>query len=305
VAAVGGGVLLAFGETDAVHRGVWASVRPLVPVAVAVGCLVLAGADRFRTLESLDEPRRQRLFLFLAVAAMTSLVQVPDAFAVYFGYVAPLLVLALLELVAALGVPPRRTLAVVTVFYLAFATLHLHGSLVLAQGERHFEVTLDTPLELPRGGLLMPARMAEVYEELVRVIQAHSPPGSYVYATPDAPEVYFLAARRNPTRTFFDFFEPDHGRPLERTARLLETLESHGVDLVVIFHDPRFSGPVPPLLATVLERRYPNRSDVGPYSVLWREPSRRGPPRPEPTHREPPQLETGPHESDDAPPTKR
>lgn len=64
--------------------------------------------------------------------------------------------------------------------------------------------------------------------------------------------------------------EDDYDRPLERAARLAALLEECGIEVVVFNRSPQFSLSVPAALIELVERRYPNRADVLPYSVHWR-----------------------------------
>ena len=82
----------------------------------------------------------------------------------------------------------------------------------------------------------------------------------------DCPEVYFLAGRRNPTRTLFDFVDEPRGR----TARIVSTIHAHNVQLVVLNREPHFSGAVPPDLRAALEEEFPNRADAGKFEVRWK-----------------------------------
>src|SRR5439155_206325 len=90
-------------------------------------------------------------------------------------------------------------------------------------------------LALDRGGLEVRASDQELYTRLVKEIQIHSAPGAFIYAAPDAPHVYFLSARQNPTRTLYDFFDQDLGTDLApRTLRIPSALEERQVKVVVI-----------------------------------------------------------------------
>ncbi len=279
-AAAAGAAVVAFGDHPAVHRAVWSSVRPLVPLAVGFGCLLLVRGvrppgdrDRRGRWRRLPARQRQELFLLLAVAGLVSLVQFPDAFGVYFGYAAPLVVLALARVVASQRRSPRALHAVALLTYLAFAVVWLHRSMVLTTGDRYWPVTLDTRLDVERGGLRVPRRMAEHYRRLVEEIERRSAPGAYIYATPDCPEVYFLAGRRNPTRTLFEFFDDDYlADPRARAARILALLEARRVDVIVLHHAPQFSNRIPPPLLRGIESRYPHRVEVRPYTIRWRPP---------------------------------
>jgi hypothetical protein len=88
---------------------------------------------------------------------------------------------------------------------------------------------------------------------------------SFIYVTPDAPEVYFLSGLRNPTPVFYDFFDEEAGR----TDRMLRTLEREGVNVVVLNTGLRFSPPPPPRLVEALEARFSSARMVGPFIVRW------------------------------------
>ncbi len=264
-AAVAAGSVVVFGSHPAVFRAVWYSVRPLIPLATLVGCGLLARGD-------LDVPpiRRQQLFLLLSTASLLSLVQYPESFEVYFAYTAPAAALALAAVVHYRKGAPLKLHAVVLGCYLAFAAVWLHRALPQALARGFWKVTLDAPLAVERGGLKMPRRMADTYRQLVHRVRSHSAPGSYIYAAPDSPEVYFLSGRRNPTRTFFDFFDHDYaGDSPARAERIMALLEEHRVEVVVFKQTPQFSRLSGALLREV-PPRFPNRIEVYPYSIFWR-----------------------------------
>ncbi|MCP4658270.1 MAG: glycosyltransferase family 39 protein [bacterium] len=271
-AAVGAAVAVTvFGDQQAVYRGVWHSIRPLVPVVTILGCLTLSKTLRAKIVRPAT-PRRQQLFLLLATAGMGGLVQYPNAFWIYFCYVAPLVVLAILFLVGEEPPAWRRIWIGVLAFYLLFAVVWLHRGFVLTTGVRYWQVDESARLELDRGGLRVAPRIAAAYEGLVAVVNEHSPPGSFIYATPDCPEVYFLSRRRNPTRTFYEIFEPDYrDDPRGRNRRLLAMLEAHDVDLVVLHWSPKFSDPIGEDLLAEIRARYPHGKAVRPFTVHWRE----------------------------------
>ncbi len=267
VVAVAAGSVVAFGSHPAVFRGVWHSVRPLIPLTTLAGCRLLVRGDRDGSLPAL---RRQQLFLLLSASSLLSLVQYPESFEVYFAYTAPAVALALAAVVRCRKNAPLRLHAVLLGCYLAFATVWLHRTLPQALGSGFWKVTRGVPLALERGGLRMPRRMAATYQELVNQVWSHSAPGSYIYAAPDSPEVYFLSARRNPTRAFFDFFDNDYGGNSRlRAGRLLALMDEHRVAVVVLKQTPQFSR-FPIALEHELPRRFPRRADVYPYSIYWR-----------------------------------
>ena len=78
--------------------------------------------------------------------------------------------------------------------------------------------------------------------------------------------MYFLANRRNPTRTLFDFLDDPKGR----SERILSAIHAQKVYLVVLNRGPYFSGAVPSDLRAVLEKEFPNRADTAQFEVRWK-----------------------------------
>jgi hypothetical protein len=203
------------------------------------------------------------------MTAMCSLVLVPAASWGYFLYFMPIAILTLLGIVTLRPSGPGVRPAVVAAFFLVFG--------VVAVNPNHITLWQGIPvpraqwpsvaLGIARTGLTVSRGDAETYGELVALLTAHSPAGSYIYASPDCPELYFLAQRRNPTRTLFDFFDDTTGRD----ARIVRALESHHVAAVVINTTPLFSPPVTPALHAVLRDRYPDSAVAGAFVVRWRE----------------------------------
>jgi len=106
----------------------------------------------------------------------------------------------------------------------------------------------------------------------VQAIHLHSAPGTFIYATPDSPHVYFLSSRRNPTRTLYDTFDQDFAADLApRTRRILAELDTRDVKVAVINWHPDFTTWIARDLLDALVIRYPNETQLGRYSVRWRE----------------------------------
>lgn len=254
----GAAALLASGVTRvylALWQGLW-WLPPFVTFAAAA-FLVRGGAAG---------ARGTRVFLALAVFGLASLVEVPFAAPIYFFYAAPLL--ALLALALAGGSAAREAWLVgVACFMLAFTTLRLDRGFVRYLGLQPTAHDQTEALRIPRGGgLRVDAAAREEVERVVGMVETLAP-GPYVYATPDAPEVYVLTGRRNPTRTLFEFLDPE---PETRVQRVLEALDRTGVGLVVINRRPLFSDPVSPELVAGLQARYPAAREVGRFLVVWK-----------------------------------
>jgi hypothetical protein len=149
---------------------------------------------------------------------------------------------------------------------MAFAVLRVNDSTLNAMGITYGPYHPTLALALPRaGGLRIPRDQAMVYQHLVPMLQQRAR-GGYIWASPDAPELYFLTGLRNPTRSLFDFFDDTTGR----TARVLAALDARGVTVVALNARPAFSPAIPDDLVGALEARYPYAANVGPYQVRWR-----------------------------------
>ena len=236
----------------------------LLPIATVIGAAFLV--SRARTLPS---DRRQRLMIVAAVLAMFMLIQFPFAARIYFCYVAPLLALGALAVTSELELPSPTVPAVLAATFLAFAVVRMHPGFVYNIGLGFARYQPLVPLPAPRGGdVRILNGMTADYLELVDVVRSHAgSDSSYIYAAPDAPEVYFLTGLRNPTRTMYDVFDDQEAR----TPRLLAALRTHDVKVVAINRAPEFSPPVAGELRAALEREYPLATAIGVFEVRWRE----------------------------------
>ena len=238
----------------------WNMVRMSAPMmVVAAAILATSHADA-----PLSPKARERLFLVAAVAGWCALIQFPVDSYQYFLYVLPLFILAAAAIAVARETPAKH-LAVATL--LAFGVLGLLMRPVFIHGGgSHVVLTGDATalLDLERGGLTIRRAERDEYVALAAVIRQHSR-SPYIYASPDAPEAYFLSERENPTRTLFDFFDESTGR----SARILEAIRDQKVDVIVINKTPRFSQPLPSELRDSLIARFPNAVDLRLFQVRW------------------------------------
>ena len=255
------------------YAAFWHSMRYAMPFAVVPACLLLLrGAPG-------DGPslvRRQEVFLLAAIAAMLSLLQYPFAHPIYFCYTAPLVILAVTAVVQSSATASRPVFVGLLIAYSAFATLWMNSGNIYALGKgnshvlgRQFVASLArSPLTLDRAGLIVSEKDERQYPELVAEIERRTRPGSFIYATPDCPEVYFLSSRRNPTRTFFELFDD----PVDRTAKLMRLLDEKQVELVVQYLRPKHSRPISEELAHAITARYPESRQIGDFVVAWKIP---------------------------------
>ena len=251
-----------------VTAGLWMMVRMACPwIAVAVAAIVWKSKGEMRSVQC------EQLFLVASTAAWCALIQFPTDSYQYFLYVLPLFVLAA-GAVTAVRATLSRTVALYTLgSFIALAALLRPVFMAGGGSNVVLRSQARARLDLPRGGLIVRQTERDEYVGLVTTIQRHST-GRFIYASPDAPEVYFLAEKENPTRTLFDFFDDS----TSRTSRVLAAIKQHDVDVIVINNRPRFSGPMASDLRDSLARSYSDSTEVGNFLVRWRhEPQPGGP----------------------------
>lgn len=236
---------------------VWYGLRLLAPVTAVLAVWWLAA----RPAEA--NPARRALAFFLVSAGVVgSLVQVPFALYTYFLYFAPFLGLALLGLGATQPRMPRELLFALGVMLAVFG-VRRPDSL-----DRRDTPPGDTPalLATPRGGIFVPRSDSTRYAPLLDAIGRHGA-GRGLYVWHDAPEVYFLAGKRNPTPTMFEAFD----RPAWAEADTLRhALEAHDVGVVVLKDAEGAVRPLPPEFRAWIDSAYPGRERVPGFDVRWR-----------------------------------
>jgi hypothetical protein len=262
-----GALVLATTHGGVPYVAVWLTICYVAPCTVAAGCALLWPWRR--PPDQLSAIRRTQLWLLICMTAMCSLVQVPVASWGYILYFAPIAILALLGIVTLRPSGPGLRPALVAGFFLAFGVAAVNPNHIALWKGTYLpsESWRRVPLAIARTGLEVSVIDANRYENVVGLLRAHSPPGGYIYAAPDCPELYFLADRRNPTRTLFDFFDDTTGRD----ARITRELDDHAVTAVAINMAPEFSPPVDDALRGSLSGRYPDSAVVGDFIVRWRQ----------------------------------
>jgi len=259
---VAAGLAVSFGARREVYQLVWFAARPLVPLLAVCGAWTLARGR-------LPQTRAQDLFLVLAAVSLGSLVQFPLSMGIYFAYVAPLVALAYLHIAA--GVPehrvPWRLHGVVGLLFLAFGVIWNGINHPIKQGAAVSPRVGLVPLGLERAELDVSPFERDVYQTVVELVGQHSPPGSCILATPDAPEIYYLADRCNPTPTFTEIFDPDYGTTAA-VERMGELIRQRRLPMAIVNRTPAFST-IPPELIPMLGSRFARRAEVGQFLVFW------------------------------------
>jgi hypothetical protein len=230
------------------YLGSWFPIFTATPLLVAVSVVALAR-------RSDGSMASQRVFAAIAILSLCSLVQFPFAVAIYFCYVAPLIVIAVLPFVNLLPKSTRVSAWSVAIYLLMFAVLRF--SLIWVP-------PLRSSLNTTRGKILVTSVDAAVYNQVIALVQQHGQ-GDFIYATPDCPELYFLTGKQNPTRSLFEFLDNQE----QRSWQISSAMQSEGIKLVVINRSPGFSE-IPPQRLAELRSLFPYSSSVGKFDVRWR-----------------------------------
>lgn len=257
-AALGlGAVVLVVRATQSfdVVYGIWCSVVVLTPMAVLLGAVVVWARKQPDARTKLE---RQQVVLLISLAGTCSLVQFPFAAAIYFSYMVPLTVLALVAIVSTAKIR-RGTYALASVvgFYLAFAVVSLVPRYI-------YEITwVVGPMQTmqgPRtGGLKI--EEAAFFDNLSGFLTEHSPNG-LMFAGNDCPELYFLSGLTNVAHD-------DGGAPPEE---ILKAIQSDNLKLVVINDAPYFPGAaISPEIKAEVMRKFPYSTRFGIFHVFWKE----------------------------------
>jgi hypothetical protein len=258
------GVSVFLAQNVGVYRFLWLSVRSMAVIAVLAGCATLF--QSFRN-HAVTENQYQILALLLVITALVSLIQFPFTAPIYFVYTTPLIVLTLLAVVMVQPGASRLLHAGILGFYFLFAVLWTNTGYVWDFGGRYIPYQPESVLDTSRAAIRVVAVDKALYSRMIALIHKHRGSTDYMYATPDCPEVYFLAGMRNPTRAIFDFLSRSKTEP----AKLAELLKTTDVNVVAINENPGFSGRLNPKMKALLVDRFPFSVDLGRFTVRWKE----------------------------------
>ena len=244
--AVIGTILITFGGIPLVYRITFKSGHLLLPVIVTVGAAILI---KSRT-DFISKAIRNRLFILLMFAAALSLMQYPYSSGIYFCYTSPFLILAVTAIVTRTKKYDRQLWGSVAAIVGIFAVVWINFSNPRTVGVFHQQASEMVTLDLPRGGLKIPAVGYDEIKPTIDYLQQHSQPNEYILAGPDCPQFYFLANRKNPTPQFYDLFQASvirgwRGKGYITTVEqeLKTAIEKRDIKLIVINTIPEFSQP--------------------------------------------------------------
>jgi hypothetical protein len=237
-------------------------------VQLAVPLLGLAVPFVLRRTAGAADLKRQQGFLLVSVLGICALIEFPMASTIYFCFIAPLVILAAMSLLSTQPSYDGVLMGSLLAFYFVFALwIGVPGYFAEMRSAPSRPLSFQR-LDLPRaGGIRVSAEDAETYEKLIPLVQAHAK-GRDIYCTVDCPVLYFLSGLGSPTGNIFgsDFFGT-----LEHAEGTLETLDEHGVRVVVFA--PFWAGrsvPIPVAVRELFDARFPRSEMVGGFEVRWR-----------------------------------
>lgn len=207
-----------------------------------------------------DTRDMRRLVLMGSVAAWCALVQFPFAPAVYFAFVAPLVILTFVAAAAITRTPSRQHQLVILVGYLAVGVV---GRNVVYPSKPQPGPYVTIPLA--RGLIRISRADSAEYSQVVALLRLHSR-SHHTLALPDAPELYFLSELDNPTRMLYDVFADS---ATDSSGRLMQLAHDNGITAIAINRQPKFSAPLSVALHDSLSRRFPESRTIGRFEIRW------------------------------------
>jgi hypothetical protein len=237
------------------------SLRELVPVLCVVwGVLALR-----REVPSARRRQQELFALLVIILSFTTLVQFPFGSWIYFLYVLPLAALAGVACLNAFGLIRETLLLVVLAAYLVVGARYMTpGAAGLADALTGRYPGLAR-VDANRGRIYVPVAEADHYRQITELLSLHARNG-YIFAGPDAPEVYYLADLKNGTPMIYDFLTPQQ----DRDRFVLEAIARHHITAIVVNQAPSFSPTLDQNLLDRLDSMYPAHQLVDHFDVRWR-----------------------------------
>lgn len=246
------------------YRLVWQTAESVIPLLVLLVVARLLGYPR--SLPPLAAPHQERLLLLAGAASLCALVRFPFAAEIYFCYVAPLVVLTGAAFLGTIPTLPRAARVTLGAYYLVFVVFLFAPGFLDDMGKEYGPDLQTVTLDLARAGRLrVSPETAGVYERLIPLVREHAAGGG-ILAGPDCPEVYFLAAKRNPTPMLFDFFAEER----VRERQLLRLAGDPAIKVLVVNTEPGFSGSYAQQMYEQMTEQFEDVEEVENFEVWWR-----------------------------------
>ncbi len=241
-------LLALLGPRPETTRWVFTAMRQVLPAAVLVAALQLWRARR-------PQPE---LVALTSLALLSSLIQVPFAGPLYALHFAPTVILAVVVLLRAGATPRRGAHAALLVFLLVFTATNLGWPrMPWLRGED--QVVRTQPMGLERAQLEVGWYHARVYGELTQLVRELTQPGEPILAMLDCPEVHLLTGAPNTTPWFYEFLADPEDLTLDA---FVERINEHGIRVMVVNEQHRFSGEEPHRIAEQLKRGFDHHRSI-------------------------------------------
>lgn len=203
--------------------------------------------------ETDSRPYSSLVFLLVAAAATSQLLQIPWASLSYALYATPIAVIALVALLGVRSTAPAPAVLLVAVFLVTAGVGHRATSEIKPEPDRWAR------LALPRGGLWVSPRDSALFDDAVHLLAAQ--PAGPIHVVGDAPEYAFLLSRPAATRVIYDALADSAARdPLV----VLPALDRAGVRVVLLLNQFGSNDSLTMRQQQALRAAYPNVRFLGP-----------------------------------------
>ncbi|MBA4072735.1 MAG: hypothetical protein C0497_12995 [Gemmatimonas sp.] len=200
-----------------------------------------------------SRPHGSLVFLLVATAATSQLLQVPWASLSYALYATPIAVIALVAVLGMRSETPAPAVLLVALFMVMAGLGHRATSEIKPEPDRWAR------LALPRGGLWVSPRDSALFDDVARLVAAQ--PAGPIHVVGDAPEYAFLLSRPAATRVIYDALADSAARdPLV----VLPALDRAGVRTVLLLNQFGYNDSLIMRQQRALRAAYPDVRFLGP-----------------------------------------
>ncbi len=220
-----------------------------VPI-ITLYCLYILRYEKFSSLH--------KNFLFSSMTMMLwfSLIQFPFATPEYFYYSCAF-IFSSLSLIYKL-IPNFYLLIYTKIIGALFIGIFLINcsSVILLKPDNW------STLKINKGEIYVSQKSARTYINLINKIRELSK-SEYILAMPDAPEVYFLSNKKNPTKDLYQFFNDNY-----TPEKIKDLIETFNINVIVLRRTKSFSK-IPISIFNIIESMYPNKLTYDQFELRW------------------------------------
>jgi hypothetical protein len=197
-------------------------------------------------------PYSSVVFLLVACAATSQLLQVPYAFLPYALYTTPIAMAALVAVVWQRTRVPAPALLLAGVFFIVAGIGHPATSDAKPEPDQWARLTM------PRGGLWVSAQDSAQFTGVAQLLATR--PAGPVHVVGDAPEYAFLLERPSASRVIYDVLADSASKD---AAVVLPRLTRAGVQTVILLNQFGMNDSLTTRQERALRRAYPNSREFG------------------------------------------